>query len=424
MALPLPMKQRASKGCPSTLNGLIEDDLSAISVASKALTRSEITVADFESVVRTFWVQAPPRPTLPAPLLIMFHGQGVEARAFAKWHNFSTVNSHHNLMTIYPQGMDDSYPGEEQGTGWNVGSAGNEATCVLNGVGQYYGCYKSCRELNKCGRCNWSTCYNDVLFVETLIKEISDKFCIDLDRIYAQGEGNGAQMVHHIVRELPSTFAGIATWFGTPLVGSLLGSRLQLVANRSELAQTAILAMHPRNDGSFPTRGGVSEAGWIFEPLAQSTGVWSSVHQCSNEMVPFQTKWDGGPSVFQCSTFRRCHSGRQIVQCMYDGRHGEWPSGQISNQMSLWFLLQFRRSNIDSEMMLKEFTAALVPDFLFPFTVVVLLGICIFHCIFLCSPAWRRRLRIWFRSLSLNSRRHPTEQPTSYETVQSRTGEF
>merc|ERR1719201_122774 len=182
------------------------------------------------------------------------------------------------------------HPGEDQGTGWNVGSAADNATCLLDGVGNNYGCYKSCRTLKKCGRCNWSTCYNDVLYVRAVLKAVSEEFCIDLDRVYAQGESNGAMMVHHLVRNMPATFAGVATWFGTPMLGYMLGSSLQFMHSGPQLSRTAILAMHGRQDTTIPPGGGVSDEGWIFETFEQSTGIWAAAHQCSRPSIPIRTQ--------------------------------------------------------------------------------------------------------------------------------------
>eukprot|EP00928_Gymnodinium_smaydae_P027047 TRINITY_DN2103_c0_g1_i1.p1 TRINITY_DN2103_c0_g1~~TRINITY_DN2103_c0_g1_i1.p1 ORF type:complete len:260 (-),score=34.47 TRINITY_DN2103_c0_g1_i1:519-1298(-) len=248
-------------------------------------------------------------------------------------------------MVAVLQGMNDSFPGEEQGTGWNVGSASDNSTCIPQGVGDYYGCYKSCRALKKCGRCNWSTCYNDVLFVQTLLTAIGNEYCIDLDRVYAQGASNGAMMVQHLVRALPNTFAAVSAWYGTPLIGHLLGQQQQLVHDQAALSRTAYLALHGRNDTTIPPSGGVSDGGWIFEPLVQSTAAWAALHRCDDVPTPLATRWDGGDKNFRCEEYMACASLRRVVQCMYDGQHGDEPTGTDGDQATLWFMFQFERSS-------------------------------------------------------------------------------
>lgn len=311
------------------------------------LKNKTVLVQDFEEVSRLYWLHAPPQPSEPAPLLIAFHGQTGEGKSFGESHNFGALGKDHNLMVVFPTGMDDSYsPAEDQGTGWNVGSAGDNSTCVPEGVGGEYGCYKSCRALKQCGRCNWSTCYDDVLFIKTLIKTVAQEFCIDLDRIYAQGESNGAMMIQHLVRELPDTFAGVTTWFGTPLVGYLLGKNSKVIGAQVPLSRTAYLAMHGRNDVTIPPKGGVDYIpGWIYEPLEQTTGLFAAIHHCNDVATKLVTRWDGGPLNFECVEYQRCSTGRRVVQCMYDGVHGDWPSGTDGDEITLWFLLQFTRSS-------------------------------------------------------------------------------
>lgn len=331
-------EQRPSPGCTRSL------------VPAAGLHQRYITVADFEPIKRTYWIDIPEGLSRTAqskssPLILAIHGQGGTGKDFAAWHKFAEIGRSEGLIAVFPQGMNDSYPGEEQGTGWNVGSAGDNQTCELKGVGTYYGCYTSCRKLQQCGRCNWSTCYDDVLFVSNVIEAVAEEFCVDLDRIYAQGESNGAELVHHLVRELPATFAGISTWYGTPLLGYLLGKNMQLIRGHTELSRTAVLALHGRNDTTIPPEGGVTDGGWLFEPLRQSTGVWSYVHQCDQTAKPLSTRWDGGPLNFRCMEHQSCSSGRQVVECMYDGQHGDWPVGDAGDEITLWFLLRFSRGS-------------------------------------------------------------------------------
>jgi len=343
----VPTALRPSDGCSMVGIQVGSDHAGQAGRASRSdtgLVKKQITVDDFEEVLRTYWIQKPPRPSEPSPLLVAIHGQTQDGAAFGASHNFSALGQDENLMTAFPQGVDD-FGNNDQGTGWNAGSAGDNSTCIPIMDRDLYACYKSCHSLKKCGRCNWSTCYDDVLFVKMVIERIAHDFCIDLDRVYAHGESNGAMLVQHLVRELPATFAGVSTWFGTPLVGYLLGSRLQLVAEQLPLSRTAILALHGRNDTTIPPQGGVTESGWIYEPLAQSTGVWAAVHHCNDRVTHVATRWDGGPKNFQCSEFRRCSTGRRIMQCMYDGVHGDWPSGFDGDQITLWFLFQSTRSS-------------------------------------------------------------------------------
>jgi len=333
---------RPSEGCKK----LSTVPARSLDAGLQKLQKKEIMVADFEEVKRDYWVQAPRNAATPAPVLFSFHGQSGNASLYAASHNFNTLGEAQNLMTVFPQGVNDSPDADhDQGTGWNCGTAGDDSTCVSEGVGSEGACYKSCQKLKKCGKCNWSTCYDDVLFVKTVLAHVAKEFCIDLDRVYSDGESNGAMFTQHLVRELPDVFAGVSTWFGTPLTGYLLGKRLEVIAGQPQLARTAYLSLHGRNDTCIPPQGGEDDGGWLYEPLAQSTGIWAGIHRCDTKATHLPTPWDGGTLNFQCAEYRRCSTGRRVVQCMYDGVHGDWPTGHDGDQITVWFLLQFSRGS-------------------------------------------------------------------------------
>jgi poly(3-hydroxybutyrate) depolymerase len=59
-------------------------------------------------------------------------------------------------------------------------------------------CYDSCKKLNKCARCNWATCTDDVAFVRTLIKRLDDGYCTDSGKLYVSGASNGGMFTYYL----------------------------------------------------------------------------------------------------------------------------------------------------------------------------------------------------------------------------------
>eukprot|EP00811_Abedinium_folium_P036618 NODE_9310_length_1433_cov_2.707504.p1 GENE.NODE_9310_length_1433_cov_2.707504~~NODE_9310_length_1433_cov_2.707504.p1 ORF type:complete len:395 (+),score=56.72 NODE_9310_length_1433_cov_2.707504:79-1185(+) len=304
-----------------------------------------MTVLDFEPVFRSYEVQRYTSSSVPAPLLFSFHGQSGNGDGQRTGHFFSDFVGSEGLIGIFPDGMDDADALNDQGTTWNTGSAGSagNSTCLPDGVGDQGGCYNSCRKLGLCGRCNWNTCYDDVLFVKLILQTISSLYCVDLNRVYAHGESNGAMFVQHLVRELPGTFAAVAPWFGTPLISFLNGNNSQLIVHLETLRGTGYLALHGRQDVTIPPMGGVTSDGWIYEPERQATGVWAAVNGCGMDREPMMTPWDGRGKAFGCMEHPHCTSGAQVISCMYDGVHGDWPQGKDGDNITMWFFLQFSR---------------------------------------------------------------------------------
>ena len=112
-------------------------------------------------------------------VLFAFHAQTGSGSIVRARHTFDQLaNSHTDpWLVVYPDGMADGAT-----SGWNCGTAADDSTCVANATGA--SCHASCQKLGKCGRCNWSTCYSDVDFVDQLMQHLEAEFCIDADRLH------------------------------------------------------------------------------------------------------------------------------------------------------------------------------------------------------------------------------------------------
>lgn len=317
-----------------------------------------VTVDDFEPIKRRFLVfdprsavaatagrgSLPDDPDARRPVLMSFHGQEGDAEGQANYHTFNDRSTKSDLIVVYPQGLDDAHSWlSDEGTGWNCGTAGDNSTCVVDDV-VGAGDYNSCRRLQKWGRCNWSTCYDDVLFTQTILKWLQERLRVDVDRVYAQGESNGGMLVHHLAQQLPGTFAAVSPWYGLPLLGYAGGGYSELFRSASEVREVGFLTLHARADTVIPISGGVAPYNkWIYEPLTKVMRTWAAVHGCEQHSSRTPTQWDGGRLSFQCHEYHGCSSGRRIMRCFYDGEHGDYPEDNSGDAILLWFLLQFKR---------------------------------------------------------------------------------
>jgi poly(3-hydroxybutyrate) depolymerase len=153
-------------------------------------------------------------------------------------------------------------------------------------------------------------------------------------------------LAHYVAQELPSTFAAVMPWFGTPLLGFAAGSQMQVVRDAASIRQTAKLQLHDRSDKTIPWQGGATASYWLYEPLEKVQDLWAAVHGCTKLAKPIKTAWDGGKTNLQCFEYDGCSSGRRVMRCFYDGHHGDYPADGAGDELNVWFMLQFQRSDV------------------------------------------------------------------------------
>lgn len=299
-------------------------------VAGVFMQNLEVNDPGMGKVNRSYRLLVPPKiPHHGMPLLIGFHGQGGDPDGQASAHpTFDTLAKQNGWVLVYPAGMADN---AAQDSGWNCGTGGDNSTCVQGTTDT--SCHDSCIKLNQCGRCNWSTCYNDVAFIDQLLKSLESTLCMDPSRYFLEGESNGAMLVHHIVQELPGRFLGVACAYGTPLLGYLVGSKYQFITDKSLALRTSMLTYHGRQDLTIPWDGGEDSDGWLYETGVRTMGVWATLHDCDLTPVSIKTSLDGDN--LACHQFHGCGSGGQVIYCLYDGGHGTWPD-QPGGDKYIW----------------------------------------------------------------------------------------
>lgn len=195
------------------------------------------------------------------------------------------------------------------------------------------------KKLGKCGPCNWSTCYDDVAFIDQLVNSLQDEFCLNSSAHFLVGESNGGMLTHHLIQELPGKFLGAATAFALPLLGYLVGSKVQLVTQAAKASRTSILSLYPRFDITIPYTGGSDgdSHGWLYESRDKTLGVWAALHACDLTPTYFKSPYESGSSHIKCFDYAGCQSGR-VSYCMYDGAHGDWPDQPDADNM-IWSFL-------------------------------------------------------------------------------------
>lgn len=331
------------------------------------------------SITRQYVVLEPASLECPLPVFLWFHGQGgnaiSEAEKFAKDTGLMACAEANGFLMVLPTGLNDHLnktvtaygPMVEQGvpsdngskdlgTGWNVGTAGDEKTCITKEDKKgnlilarrtSYSCYASCVKLKQCGRCNWSTCHDDVGFVTALLAKLAQEYCLDMSRVYVGGDSNGGMLTHYLSQEMPSTFAAFLPIFGLPLLGYSDGQFGQLVRNSEQLTESAFITFHDRQDNIIPVDGGAATAvgwAWYYTPIDDMAQTWAAIHACNKVPGPLDVTFPA-PDDWSCVEYPSC-SSKKVVKCLYDGYHGSVVKQGVEGNTAFWFFNQFRRESV------------------------------------------------------------------------------
>jgi poly(3-hydroxybutyrate) depolymerase len=163
--------------------------------------------SDFGPTDRRFWINIPKNydPNLKNKLMFYFHGTGVSGY----YDRFVKMGNRQNIITVFPQGMGDVEDGSQ---GWNVPYSKNDPRiCKADTNGP---CYDSCKKKGLCYTCSWTTCFNDVEFVDALMEHMKENLCLDMDEIYTSGGSNGAMFTYYLSSQRPHLFKGWQLFYG------------------------------------------------------------------------------------------------------------------------------------------------------------------------------------------------------------------
>lgn len=317
-------------------------------------TEFEVSVAGDElKPTRRFRVTAPAMQE-EGPVLLAFHGQYGSPAEVWRSHGFDAMARKKGFSVVYLEGDGDMGPGKVTETGWNVGSNGDASVCEVGHTNAT--CLSSCHRLAEvrkskaCGPCDWSTCYDDVAYVQQVLQKLQSVACVDPSRLYLYGESNGGMLVHYLLQRMPGTFAAAVSSQGLPLVGHAAPAGDDFAA---------VLHLQGRQDRTIPRSGrlalsspgcgdGHCTGGWHYEPMEETYGAYARVRGCGDP-TPFDAlaEWEGGKRNVKCEARLCTREGRytaspRVAVCEYDGEHGDYPNDKDHGDAMVWsYLSQF-----------------------------------------------------------------------------------
>ena len=69
-------------------------------------------------------------------------------------------------------------------------------------------CYYSCPLCDELTSWDWTTCYDDIGFMDLVINHVADYWCIDMNQIHLSGISNGGKYFYSFLKyqEMPAEF--------------------------------------------------------------------------------------------------------------------------------------------------------------------------------------------------------------------------
>ena len=114
--------------------------------------------------------------TEPVPMVMDLHGYNSDAQEQIQRSHWQRVALQNNFVLVWPNGPGDS---PNSIGSWNVSRTfGPEGACCDVNRDRWgeFECHYSCPLCDSSYSCDWSSCYDDLGFMEFLISHIADKW--------------------------------------------------------------------------------------------------------------------------------------------------------------------------------------------------------------------------------------------------------
>lgn len=272
-------------------------------------------------------------------LILSFHGlkgQASDAPFFKEAAHLRT-----RAIFVFPEGLADSPDGTARrsfnGSG-SVGSPGPAGHTCIQSLVQDPLCSYSCQKGGGClDKCWLTTCADDVGFVQSVLDDISHRFCINMSSVHAIGFSNGGWFVLELGTNVrvAHRFKSIVTIAGVPFRGF---NRLPAV-----LPSTRMLGIYGSSDDlvpAFPNRAGkpdeaIARTGWVFSTWENTTRLWARRLGCVGTLGNHSTLVVPSASPLTCNDYDGCF-GTSVSVCTWNGPHAV-PPGALDVAWQVFF---------------------------------------------------------------------------------------
>ena len=242
---------------------------------------------------------------IPTPLVFGIHGGGGTANGFKKSVDLDSNAEKNNYIVVYPDGTNKKTPDKK--LSWNSGMGTVNPTTEKKA--------------------------DDVEFFSDIIDDITTKFSIDEDRIYATGISKGGQMAYRLGCDLTDRIAAV--------VAVAVPVSTDVTCEPS--GHIPIMIIHGMKDPRAPFEGGecemrsddllgtvpYSEIPATCESVDDVANFWVDNNSCS--LQPSVTYQKGDVA---CQTFDKCIDESEVILCISENAGHTWPGMPERNYAS------------------------------------------------------------------------------------------
>ena len=250
---------------------------------------------------RYYYIQlAHPEAEGSSSVLFNLHGYGSNALEQMYYTNFNNLanTKENNFILIHPQGAPlntvlTSSSSHWNSGGWTIGST-----------------------------------VDDVDFIDTIIKLVSQKYNLNQDRIYSTGMSNGGFMSYHLACNLSSKIAAVAS-----VTGSMSKETYE---DCNPDHPTSILQVHGTIDATVPFEGN-SALG--MRSINDVMNYWKLYDACDTEPVSIITDYFDVEISVQHDTYLNCLNDVQVELYKIEGMGHVWAKKErygISATEKIW----------------------------------------------------------------------------------------
>ena len=274
------------------------DDAETCTNYEERILKCELT---HKGLDRYYYIQlAHPEAEGLSSVLFNLHGYGSNALEQMYYTNFNNLanTKENNFILIHPQGAPlntvlTSSSSHWNSGGWTIGST-----------------------------------VDDVDFIDTIIKLVSQKYNLNQDRIYSTGMSNGGFMSYHLACNLSSKIAAIAS-----VTGSMSKETYE---DCNPTHSTSILQVHGTIDATVPFEGN-SALG--MRSINDVMDYWKLYDACGIAPISIVTDYFDIEISVQHDTYLNCLNDVQVELYKIEGMGHRWPNKQrygISATEKIW----------------------------------------------------------------------------------------